>query len=387
VENTQSVTPKVNILLVDDLDENLRALEALLRLDSVEVVKARSGSEALQKLLEEEFALALVDVQMPEMSGFELAELMRNFERTRHVPIIFVTAADRSTQRTFQGYESGAVDFLYKPLDPHIVKSKVRVFVELERKKRLVEYQISELFQTKLELQKALEVRNEFMSIASHELKTPITSLKLQLQMMIRQATVNPNIPVLSQKIIRSLGVCTNQVRKLVSLVEDLLDVSKIEAGKLFFRFEVVELSPLIDEVIERFHEQLESVSCPIEVRIESQIRGQWDRDRLEQVIINLLSNVVKYAPGKPVLIEARKDRDYVEIGVKDLGPGIPQEKQQVIFERFERAIDSAHISGLGMGLFIAKQIVQGHEGKIWVESDGEHGSRFLVRLPLKVAS
>ena len=181
------------LLIVDDLPENLLALEALLREDGLEIHAAQSGEAALSLLLEHEFALALLDVQMPEMSGFELAELIRGSSRTAHLPIVFVSAADHEPSYTFRGYENGAVDFLFKPLDALAVKSKVRVFTELFRKRRelrrqLIEVEaaharqeqlLAELKQTQAELQRALRMRDEFMSMVSHELRTPLGVMTL----------------------------------------------------------------------------------------------------------------------------------------------------------------------------------------------------------------
>ncbi|MET0312424.1 MAG: response regulator, partial [Burkholderiaceae bacterium] len=185
------------VLLVDDLPENLLALEALIRQDDREIYQARSGDEALGLLLEHEFALAICDVQMPGMDGFELAELIRGTERTRHVPIVFVSAAGRELNYAFKGYESGAVDFLHKPLDAHAVKSKVAVFValhqqrkqlvrqleELEESRRQQEALVHELRAAQNDLQRAVQMRDDFMSMVSHELRTPLNTISLQTQM------------------------------------------------------------------------------------------------------------------------------------------------------------------------------------------------------------
>ena len=179
-----------NVLLVDDLPENLRALNALVRADDRVIYQARTGEEALALLLEHEFALAIVDVQMPGMDGFELAELMRGTGKTRHIPIVFVSAAGKELNYAFKGYEAGAVDFLYKPLDPEAVKSKVNVFVDLFRQKQEVrqiveqrEATVRELNAVQQELQRALDMRDQFMSMVAHELRTPLNTLYLEAQM------------------------------------------------------------------------------------------------------------------------------------------------------------------------------------------------------------
>ena len=186
-------TDEVNLLIVDDLPENLLALDALLQAPGIRVHQAESAEQALELLLRHEFALAILDVQMPGMDGFQLAELMRGTERTKQIPIVFVSAAGRELNYAFKGYESGAVDFMHKPLDAHAVRSKVSVFVDLYRsRKRLArqlealeqsrreqEVLLDELRQTKAELEDAVRMRDDFMSIVSHELKTPLNTLIL----------------------------------------------------------------------------------------------------------------------------------------------------------------------------------------------------------------
>ena len=188
---------RAKILIVDDLPENLLALEALIRQDDRIVFQASCGVDALALLLEHDFALAILDVQMPAMNGFELAELMRGTEKTRHIPIVFVSAAGKESNYAFKGYESGAVDFLYKPLDIYAVKGKVTVFVELYRQRlqarRLVqaleksrqeqEVLIQQLQAAQSELQNAIRMRDDFMSVVAHELLTPLNTLFLQSQL------------------------------------------------------------------------------------------------------------------------------------------------------------------------------------------------------------
>lgn len=190
-------TDEANLLIVDDLPENLLALDALLKGPGIHVHQAESAEQALELLLRHEFALAILDVQMPGMDGFQLAELMRSTERTKQIPIVFVSAAGRELDYAFKGYESGAVDFMQKPLDTHAVRSKVSVFVdlyrnrkrlarqleELERSRREQEVLLDELRSTKVELENAVRMRDDFMSIVSHELKTPLNTLILEVQL------------------------------------------------------------------------------------------------------------------------------------------------------------------------------------------------------------
>ena len=395
--NPSQKADQVKILLVDDLKDNLLALEALLKRDDIEIFKAKSGTDALELLVPHEFALALIDVQMPGMSGFELAELIRGTNQTKTVPIIFVSATAKDLSFSFKGYESGAVDFLLKPLDSHAVKSKVNIFIELYRQKMELKNQLetitrnqkeqeellAKLKKTQGELEQAVRNRDEFLSIASHELKTPITSLKMQLQLAERGLKKGENPSLEKQK--KMLDLSLRQVNRLTSLVEDLLDVSRIQSGCMSFNLEETNLSELIHETVERFSDQLTSSQCKLDLSIEPQVKGKLDRGRIDQVLVNLISNALKYAAGKPIHIELKNLRTgTAQIFVRDEGSGIPKEHQARIFEKFERAISSRNISGLGLGLFITRQIVEGHHGTISVQSEVGQGTSFAVILPLE---
>ena len=364
-----------NCLLVDDRPENLTALGSLLKDEPVRIFKARSGAEALELLLQNEFALALVDVQMPEMNGFELAELMRGTERTKHIPIIFVTAGNHQRDRVFKGYEAGAVDFLFKPLEPLIVRSKVRVFLELDRQNRLLK-------EREAELEKAVRTRDEFLSIASHELKTPLTSLSLQTQLLTRAVKKGRIDSLGAEKIDRMLGVVSRQTGHLTTLIDDLLDVARIANGKLTIEPAEMDLVSLVREVVDRFQEQIANAKSRVELELPAGLSGNWDPHRVEQVLVNLVSNACKYGEGSLIRISARRQGDMVEFSVADKGMGIPPARLPHIFDRFERAVEDSKISGLGLGLYITKQIISAHGGTIQVESQPGDGATFTVRLP-----
>lgn len=389
------------ILLVDDKSENLLALESLLRQPGVEIHKALSGVVALELLLVHDYAVALVDVQMPELDGFELAELMRGTERTRPVPIIFVTAGAHSAQSTFQGYDSGAVDFMNKPLDPHIVKSKVQVFLDLARKGKIIQTQLQdtqralqERDQALNEAKEALQSRDEFLSIASHELNTPLTGLLLQLQMLQHQAKkLNlaegaSSIEVSKEFVDRlnnALSVSYRQGKKLSALIDELLDLTRIRLGKLVLNREKVDLGAISAEAIERIRAADTKKTIDISYSCPQGLVGNWDSLRIDQVITNLLSNAIKYGNKTPVTmqIELETGGEAAIIRVSDKGLGIAPEMQEKVFQRFERAQAVNHFSGLGLGLYITRQIVEAHGGSISVKSALNQGSEFTVRLPL----
>ena len=364
----------INILIVDDKPENLISLENILQEKDVNIYKAQSGIEALELLLVHGFALAILDVQMPEMNGFELAELMRGKEKTKSIPIIFVTAGAIDAQHTFMGYDAGAVDFLYKPLDIRIVKSKVKVFKELEKQKLIIQNQIDQLSQ-------ALKWRDDFLSIASHELKTPITSLRLQNQLAMRNYEKMDMKAFTSEKLKKIFTNSGKQLDKLTHLIDDLLDATKIRAGTLTVEPIKVNFATLMTEVLDRYSDQLGAMKS-IKIDIQDPVMVYCDPFRAEQVVVNLLSNAFKYAPGSNLEICLKQEGASAILKIKDEGPGIPKEKLLCVFERFKRGSNSEHVSGLGLGLYIAKQIMDAHRGAIAVESNLGKGTMFIVSFP-----
>ena len=243
------------LLLVDDRPENLLALEGLLRRSDAEILKAESGKRALELLLEHEVALALIDVQMPELDGFALAELMRNVERTREIPIIFVTAGLHDRDRVFKGYESGAVDFLVKPIDARILSSKVSVFVQLYRQRQM-------LTAANAQLLEADRRKNEFLAVLSHELRNPLAPIKNSLFILKRA-------PPGGEQAQRALAVIDRQATHLSSLVDDLLDVTRITRNKIRLQKERLDLNHLVQRAVEdnrSFFERNEvRLSCDLE--------------------------------------------------------------------------------------------------------------------------
>lgn len=378
--------PLPKCLLVDDLEENLIALKAILDEEKVKIFTARSGNEALELMLDNDFALALVDVQMPDMDGFELAEIMRSTDKTRSIPIIFVTAAGSSAQRVFRGYEAGAVDFLHKPLAPQVVVSKVRIFLELYNHKFELEEKIRKQKETEIVLQKALESRDEFLSICSHELKTPLTSLKMQLQIVDRiRHKQGDDVAFSPERMDKFLVQADRSIDRIVHLVNDMLDISRVATGRLSLNLEKVNLTELTKEVLERLAPLMEMSNCPVKFTADNDYYSEADKFRIEQVITNLLTNAAKYAPEKPVnVIITEKDKK-VLIAVQDHGEGISETDQKRIFERFERAVSHHTVSGLGLGLYISKEIIDMHFGTLDVESKMGSGSKFTIGLPLMV--
>ena len=230
--------------------------------------------------------------------------------------------------------------------------------------------------------QEAIELRNDFLSIASHELNTPITSLKLQLQMTkktLNSGRDDQDFPI--DKFKRSVDASVKQVDRLINLVQVLLDVSRIQSGKFTFNFQEVNLSDVMHEVLERQHEILTNSNCEIDLSVSDNIIAIVDKVRIEQVMVNLLTNTIKYAPGK-INLSMKSEGDFVKITFKDHGNGIPAPKLKKIFDRFERATSNESVGGLGLGLYIVKQIIEGHHGDIQVQSEVGEGTVFTVMLP-----
>lgn len=371
-------------LVVDDLQENIVALTSLLEDEKVDVHSATSGNEALELMLRHDFALALVDVQMPEMDGFRLAEIMRSTEKTKSIPIIFVTAATTDVQRIFQGYEAGAVDFLHKPLFPEIVLSKVRIFLELYNQKVLLQQKLRKIKETENYLQKALKSRDEFLSICSHELKTPLTSLKMQIQLNERVRSKYGEEKAFSMENMKKfINQADRSVERIIHLVNDMLDISRVTTGRLTLNKEDIDFTHLVKDVSDRLLPIMDMAANTLRFHLKENVKVHADKFRIEQVLTNLLMNAAKYAPESPVEIELKTANGCAILSVKDQGRGISEEDQKRIFERFERAMTSNVVSGLGLGLFISKEIIGMHDGKISVESEIGLGSTFTIKLPL----
>ncbi len=391
-----SVQDPSKILIVDDLPENLQALEALLRGEECEIHQAGSGEQALALLLEHEFALAILDVQMPGMDGFQLAELMRSTSRTRNIPIVFVSAAGRELDYAFKGYESGAVDFLYKPLDPDAVRGKVKVFVALDQQRRETRRQMAalersrqeqetllrELNQTQEELQRSLHMRDEFMSLVAHELRTPLNTLFLETQMrslQLRRGNAAAFSPDQMEAMVRR---DERQIKAMIRLIDDMLDVSRMRSGKLSIRPCNVELMSLLDRVVSDLALQAASTGTTLTLVPHAPVTGCWDEFRIEQVIVNLLTNALRYGGGQPVEVSVQLEGGMVRINVRDQGKGIAATDIERIFEPYERGARNGEPKGLGLGLYISRQLAVSHGGELRVTSTPGEGSTFSLHLP-----
>lgn len=296
-----------------------------------------------------------------------------------NLPIILMTSEFEKIMSAEKIMEilgsGGTLSILERPFKILTLISAVRVALGSRQR----QYEVRDLL---LDQQKALKQRDEFLSIASHELKTPLTSLKMQVQ--IRQKLMERDDPsVFAEQSVRSLvNMADKQILRLTRLVEDMLDITRIQNGKLTLNIESLGLDELVKEVIHNFDEEFRRANCEIRTDIAEGIVIKGDRYRMEQVITNLLSNALKYGDGCPVDVKLARSGKNVILTVKDQGIGIDKENQERIFERFERAVSPTAIGGLGLGLYITRQIVDLHHGRIYLKSAVGKGSEFFLELP-----
>ena len=512
----------VSILIADDRPENLLALQAILNSSEYNLVKASSGKEVLKLINSHEFAVILLDVQMPDLDGFETAFFIRRHQNGKTTPIIFITAGSESDQRVYKGYEAGAIDYLIKPFDPLILQSKVKYFVEFFRAKKEVLHQselirnheeqernsflekamdgviglneqgniiywnlqawkifgwskdevlgksllefvvppkqrldfqnglqnflktglvpfsgkrievsairksgeefpvelsatpilqrgkttfsafvrdISQekqieaerkserelLLKSEIELKAAILARDEIISICSHELKTPVTSMKLQFQLAIRQMEKgNFGFFAKKESLEKIIYGSNNQLDRMVKLIDDMLDISRLSAGKLSLEIKPLNLVTLVHDVLDKFSNEFSSLGLKVTFEpFHPEVIINGDQYRLEQVINNLITNAIRYGGQKPFSVSVGVINDIGYCKIVDHGIGIEEKNLTRVFERYERETTSPAIRGLGLGLFISKQIVLGHTGNILVSSKKDEGSTFTVELPL----
>lgn len=385
----------VHCLLVDDQEPNLIALDSLLRGEGVTLLKARSGTEALELLLQYDVALAFVDVQMPGMDGFELAELMRGTERTHSVPIIFLTAGSTDQQRRFRGYGAGAVDFLQKPIETEVLKSKAEVFFDLYRQRQVVAMQRDKLAAMIAEnsrlldesrtyaaaLQDADRRKDEFLATLAHELRNPLAPILNAVQ-LIRSANCS------AEEMAEIHEIVDRQATHMVRLVDDLLEVSRITNGKIQLQCAEVSLADVVRNAVETSRPLIEASGLELRVRLPAErLVVDGDVVRLTQVLANLLNNAAKYtADGGQIFLTVEQIEGDAAIRVRDTGLGIPPAMLGEVFQMFTQI--NRHLKraqgGLGIGLTLVKRLVELHGGSVEVASEGENrGAEFTVRLPL----
>lgn len=388
------IKEKFNILIVDDRAENLLTLESILENPELNIVKARSGNEALGLMLEYNFAMVILDVQMPEMDGFETAELMRSNERTRSIPIIFVTAISKQRQHVFKGYEAGAVDYLYKPLDLEILQSKIKAYIEFFKQKHSLEQTTKKLEKTIQELDYAKRVAEEatlakssFLANMSHEIRTPLNGIIGMADLVL----MDKDLSILQLERIQDIKLSGES---LLDIINEILDISKIEADKLDLEQIEFSLRDILKKVVRLlsvkiFQDKLEFV-CDIAPEIPDILMG--DPIRIRQILINLVGNAIKFTDKGNVVISVKQKKttsSYItlEFSVEDTGIGIPEDKIGDLFTSFSQVDPSTtrKHGGTGLGLSISKKLVAKMGGEINVISELGKGSKFYFDIELKL--
>jgi len=377
---SQSEQYRGKVLVVDDRPENLLAVETVLKHMDAEIVTARSGNEALALMLRHQFALALLDVQMPEMDGFEVASLMRSSEATRQIPVIFVTAISKDEEFVLGGYESGAVDYLFKPLNPDMLKAKVRVFLDLDRQKK-------ELELARREADAANLAKSEFLANMSHEIRTPMTAILGFADTLLTEGDIEKAPP----KRIEAINTIIRNGQHLLELINGILDLSKIEVGKL--TLERLPCSPLelAKEVISLMNVRAEAKGLPLLLKCHGQIPRAITADptRLRQILINLVGNAIKFTESGEVCLELSMppveadEEPRIEFDVRDTGIGMTDEQIEKLFAAFMQVDASANrrFGGTGLGLAISKRLANMLGGDITVTSSPGEGSNFRMTV------
>jgi len=420
---------RIKILIVDDEPKNLTVLESVLDDPRYQLIRASSADEALMALVAEDFALLILDINMPNMNGFELAQMVKQRKRSAGIPIIFLTAYYSEDQHVLEGYSTGAVDYLHKPINAKILRSKVAVFADLysktrecevsnrslvaevaehrraeeslsqltheleqrvaERTEELVDSNrvltttVSELQQAQEALKRAARQKDEFLATLAHELRNPLAPIRNAVQILQFKTEEAPDLQWAKEVIDR-------QSQQMTRLVDDLLDISRITSGKLTLRKERITLDKIVQAAIETSSPLIEECGQDLTVEIPREtITLSADLTRLAQAISNLLNNAAKYMErGGRIRLTAERQANEVLLRVTDTGIGIPAEALPFVFEMFTQG-DRNHThsqGGLGIGLTLVKRLIGMHGGSIEAHSAGAgQGSEFVIRLPVAV--
>jgi two-component system sensor histidine kinase/response regulator len=383
-----TLTP-AGVLMVDDRPDNLLALEAILQPLQLRLVRAASGEEALKRLLNDEFAVILLDVQMPGMDGFETAEHIKTRDKTRDIPIIFLTAISREVHHQLRGYDAGAVDYLAKPFEPDVLRAKVAVFVDLWAKNQLLQRQ-SELLELRLrerdraqdalarqamELERSNAELEQFAHVASHDLQEPLHTLSGFLELLDDQ--YSSLLDDEGRMFVARARAGTDRMRRLVL---DLLDYARVSTTGQ--EFETVDTQAVLDGVLDELAPVIAKADATVEAAGLPVLEG--DRFQLAQLFKNLVDNALKFRSGAAPVVRVLAQRREGEwlFRVSDNGLGIDERYTIHVFTIFQRLHNREEYSGTGVGLAISKKIVERHGGRIWVESQIGVGSTFCFTLP-----
>jgi signal transduction histidine kinase len=385
-------TAKIDILLVDDEPRNLDALEAILTDPAYRLLRAQNADAALHALLSSDVAAIVLDIKMPGVSGFELAQMIKNTKRFRETPIVFLTAYMVDESDVITGFGAGAVDYLTKPVSPQILRHKIAVFAELFRKTRAlaelnatlearVAERTAELETSEAALRAAAEQKDEFLAVLAHELRNPLAPLRTGLDVLLRRQPAGSE---------RTLTAMNRQLDHMVRLVDDLLDISRISRGSLELQKEPVGLSGLVRATMDSVRPLFERKMQDLSLLADDSIRVDADTTRVAQVVSNLLHNASKFTQAAgTVRVEVFREGGDAIIRVIDSGEGIPADQLERVFDMFARVKRPGSVSepGLGIGLSLARRLADLHGGTLTAASEGMgRGTTFTLRLPAMTA-
>jgi signal transduction histidine kinase len=408
------------ILLVDDREDNLLSIETILEQDGYRFVKANSGRQALKILLNEyDFAMILMDVKMPNLNGFETAAMIYEREKLKHIPIIFITANNYGEENIFKGYQSGAVDYIYKPINPDLLRAKVAVFIDLYRKNRMLlaqeqklisinkslemeinerkasEEQVLKLNRQLLENIASLESANKdldrFAFMASHDLQEPLRKIRMFSDRLYTQYKDS-----LADDAVSNINRIQKSAERMQALIGDILSFSKISLQKV--TFEQSDLNEILKEVLEEVNESV--LAKEAKFLIDPLPSLNVSRGLIQPLFHNLISNALKYSkkdvsPVIKIYTEMSENisinlntkdpvKKYCRIVIQDNGIGFEQKYAEEIFGMFKRLHHAKDYDGTGIGLALCKKIVEQHNGFISARSKIDEGSTFIISLPVE---
>lgn len=365
---------KHKILIVDDRAENLYSLECMLAEDDREILKAQSGDEALKIAFQEEISLILLDVQMPEMDGFEVANMLKSTKRTRKIPIIFVTAISKEKKYILQGLGEGAFDYLFKPLDSDITKSKVKTLLQLYAQQKEIELKNTELHRLNDE-------KNYFLGMASHDLRNPLGNILTLVNLIDDE--IGSLMPPDHRKYLK---IVQSTSKHMMELLNELLDISRIEAGLTAYKPRTVNIHELLQETISSHKTHADKKQIHLSYSLpDTNMTFLCDRNQITQVLNNLVSNAIKYSHnGSPIELIVEQNTQDTIFHIQDHGQGIPPQEHKRLFEAFSKTSvkSTGGESSTGLGLNIAKKLIECHGGKIWLRSEVGKGTTFSFSIP-----
>jgi two-component system, sensor histidine kinase and response regulator len=362
--NTQATTePRATVLNVNDHEATRYLVTRMLSMAGYQVLEASTGREALD-IATRKPDLVLLDVEMPDIDGYEVCRRLRGHEETQNLLIAHLSAVSVTREDRIRGLAYGADAYWTTPLEEEELLANIEALLRLQRR-----------------AQDAIRVRDDFLSVAAHELRTPLTALRLNLERTLLLSQRNgARVPL-----DKALHASMRQLSRLQQLLDTLLDVSRVSSRRLKLEVGTVELVDMAREMAQRFEPSARAAEVDLLLELPAEpLVLIGDRLRLEQVLNNLLANALKYGSGKPVRLRVKQHEDMASIQVSDQGIGIPPEDHARIFERFERATSIEQSGSLGLGLYIAKEIVSAHGGTITVDSQHGQGATFQVLLPLR---